>query len=606
MKKGFTLIELLAVIVILAIILLIAMPIILNVISNAKKGAFEATAYGLSKTAENECLTQALSNSNAVRIVLFSDGDFDSESDGDLKFSGKGPDDGYIKINESCTVEMAIRRDQWCALKEANNTIITIVDLDEGQNCDFILLEEGEESLGYPQLVDVGHEGYSFTPLTSTQIHDLIDDHGWIPIASKEELKQIEGIISWSAPVSLTFGAGTEFEMTHSDCNWDSWAEECDGYYAGGMWLNYILVADIDLDGAFEPIGYDSLGSWAYQTFNGNFDGNGQKIYNGVINYPTDSMIALFAKVTAAEQTVAPWGVEDRYIKNVIVEDVEVTGQNAVAILVGSNESYAATKGMTISNCHVSGTVTGNGSGVGGLLGLGDQLGVYPIMYSSSTANVTNIKLVEEPYGSEMIGALHPGGWTGGLAGRSSDIINSSATGNVVGDVLVGGLVGVAYGSVIKSYATGNVSGIGNEDSGFGGLVGMSNQIIESYASGPIIGNEDIGGLVGYAWDLIENSYAYGPVTGLNNVGGLVGLGMWVSNSYAYGGVMGNPTNVGGLIGKFDDWDTPLVTNSYYDSQTTNQSDSDGRGLPRTSTQLQYPQDSETFVGWNFTTIWKW
>ncbi len=55
--KGFTLIELLAVIVILAIILLIAMPIVLNVINDAKKGAFESSAMGLIKTAENECMT---------------------------------------------------------------------------------------------------------------------------------------------------------------------------------------------------------------------------------------------------------------------------------------------------------------------------------------------------------------------------------------------------------------------------------------------------------------------------------------------------------------------------------------------------------------------
>ena len=38
-KNGFTLIELLAVIVILAIIALIAVPIIMNVINEAKKGA---------------------------------------------------------------------------------------------------------------------------------------------------------------------------------------------------------------------------------------------------------------------------------------------------------------------------------------------------------------------------------------------------------------------------------------------------------------------------------------------------------------------------------------------------------------------------------------
>ena len=44
-NKGFTLIELLAVIIILAIIALIAMPLVLNTIEKARKGAAEASAY---------------------------------------------------------------------------------------------------------------------------------------------------------------------------------------------------------------------------------------------------------------------------------------------------------------------------------------------------------------------------------------------------------------------------------------------------------------------------------------------------------------------------------------------------------------------------------
>ena len=46
MKKGFTLIELLAVIVILAIISLIAIPIVLNIIEDARKSSIADSAYG--------------------------------------------------------------------------------------------------------------------------------------------------------------------------------------------------------------------------------------------------------------------------------------------------------------------------------------------------------------------------------------------------------------------------------------------------------------------------------------------------------------------------------------------------------------------------------
>ena len=51
-KKGFTLIELLAVIVILAIIALIATPIILNMISKARRSAARSSALGFVDSVE--------------------------------------------------------------------------------------------------------------------------------------------------------------------------------------------------------------------------------------------------------------------------------------------------------------------------------------------------------------------------------------------------------------------------------------------------------------------------------------------------------------------------------------------------------------------------
>lgn len=51
-KKGFTLIELLAVIVILAIIALIATPIILNMISKARRSAAKSSALGFVDSVE--------------------------------------------------------------------------------------------------------------------------------------------------------------------------------------------------------------------------------------------------------------------------------------------------------------------------------------------------------------------------------------------------------------------------------------------------------------------------------------------------------------------------------------------------------------------------
>lgn len=51
-KKGFTLIELLAIIVILAIIAVITVPIILNIIENAREGAARNSVIGYGKAVE--------------------------------------------------------------------------------------------------------------------------------------------------------------------------------------------------------------------------------------------------------------------------------------------------------------------------------------------------------------------------------------------------------------------------------------------------------------------------------------------------------------------------------------------------------------------------
>ena len=51
-KKGFTLIELLAIIVILAIIAVITVPIILNIIENARQGAAKNSVVGYGKAVE--------------------------------------------------------------------------------------------------------------------------------------------------------------------------------------------------------------------------------------------------------------------------------------------------------------------------------------------------------------------------------------------------------------------------------------------------------------------------------------------------------------------------------------------------------------------------
>ena len=119
---------------------------------------------------------------------------------------------------------------------------------------------------------------------------------------------------------------------------------------------------------------------------------------------------------------------------------------------------------------------------------------------------------------------------------------------SVSGNNLVGGLVGWNNGTIIQSYATGAVLGTGY----VGGLVGVNwrGTISQSYATGAVLGTGYVGGLVGYNNGIISQSFATGAILGAYSVGGLVGVndnGI-ISQSYATESVSGNG-NVGGLVG---------------------------------------------------------
>jgi The GLUG motif len=243
-----------------------------------------------------------------------------------------------------------------------------------------------------------------------------------------------------------------------------------------------------------------------------------------------------------------------------------VNGFAQVGGLVGS--TGIATN---ITNSYASGTVTGIGNDVGGLVG-------------SSSGTITNSYATGDVDGDEnnagglvgindgeisdsyAIGTVTGNYSVGGLVGRNDNGTineNSYAAGFVTGFMYVGGLVGYNTGEILNSYATGAVTGVDNGED-VGGLVGWNfeGDISNSYATGAVTGDYDLGGLVGWNFEGdISNSYAIGTVTGDdNNIGGLVGINEDgnISNSYATGAVTG-VNDIGGLVGE-NDGD---ISNSY-------------------------------------------
>ena len=329
-------------------------------------------------------------------------------------------------------------------------------------------------------------------------------------------------------------------------------------------------TADINLNVApyNEGEGWEPIGNDWYQ-FTGTFDGNG-KIISKLTIKSTGSYVGLFGFADGS------------HIKNVKLEDVNVTGDYQVGGLVGDN------KYGEITNSYATGAVTGTNY-VGGLVGY-NYWGTVTCSYAT--------------------GAVDGNYCVGGLVAYNDcgEITNSYATGAVAGDLSVGGLVGLNFDysdgteTITDSYASGDVTGT----EGVGGLVGSNYgsicSITNSYATGAVtgIGDDvaDIGGLVGYNEGVITNSYATGTVAGEAYIGGLVGCNDGkIANSYAAGAVTGK-TDIGGLVGSKVNNST--VTNSYWDIDTS-RTDSSAGGEGKTTADMN---KQETYEGWDFNAIW--
>jgi hypothetical protein len=128
--------------------------------------------------------------------------------------------------------------------------------------------------------------------------------------------------------------------------------------------------------------------------------------------------------------------------------------------------------------------------------------------------------------------------------------VKISSTGDVVG-----GLIGVNYGTVSNCYSTGSVNG-----------------------------KEVVGGLIGVNRETVSNCYSIVSVNGQNYVGGLIGYNYMarVLNCYSTGSVNGH-NYTGGLIG--DNY-KGKVSNSFWDIQTSGRMYSGG-GTGKTTEQMK-------------------
>jgi len=206
-------------------------------------------------------------------------------------------------------------------------------------------------------------------------------------------------------------------------------------------------------------------------------------------------------------------GTSNKGVSNLRLITSTVVGGGVLANTLDSNSQ--------VSRVYVSGTLTGTGNGVGGLIGEAKVNSTVTNSYAA--VNVTNSS----------------GAQIGGLIGIGSGAVTSSAaSGNVTqtgtGDSKTGGLVGILYGSVTNCFAKGTVTSSAPYSTG--GLVGRANgndvgpvnaSVTKSLAIGNVVivgGGGYSGGLVGSSYRAdIKNSYATGNVTAGTANGKLLG-----------------------------------------------------------------------------------
>jgi hypothetical protein len=411
--------------------------------------------------------------------------------------------------------------------------------------------------------------------------------------------------------IAFMTGAGTAAGQSAPDCSTVSYngsGTDADPYEVGNvdqlqcidnqsglLDSNYVQVADIDASGTsawnggkgFEPIG--EYNRTADTEFLGSFDGADHTILGLTIARGGADNIGLFAGLSSGAR-----------LENVSLVNVNVTGSLGLAgdpaenvgALVGTNEQPGGPASFgTVTDSYATGNVSG-GQRVGGLVGF-------------------NEGVVRDSYATVFVSGEADLGGLVGTVGPEAVVNNSYA----IGDVGVrgrpyyaGGLVGANSGLVTESYATGNISGTTE----IGGLVGRNSDIVErSYATGNVSANRVVGGLVGQnglADAVVRDSYATGSVAGGSKVGGLAGLNSdsLVESSYATGDVTGSGDNVSGLVGKNSTSDDEFgnITESYWDTETTGQPNSEG-GTGLNTSEMIGSAVTSNMTGFDFTSTWE-
>ena len=304
------------------------------------------------------------------------------------------------------------------------------------------------------------------------------------------------------------------------------------------------------------PVSWTPIGTSEENAYTGNFNGNGHTI-SGLYIDSSDNYQGLFGCLdqggTVKDLSVSGSVKGHSYVGGVVGYNDRgtvtgcifsgsgsVSGSYSVGGVVGYNYS-----GGSVTNCYNIGEVSGY-EGVGGVVG--DNRGSVTGCIFSGSGTVTGT-------------GDYVGGVVGQNFGGTVENCYNTGTGTVTGtDDYVGGVVGDNSGPVTNCYNTGAVNSSGNN---VGGVVGdNSGPVKNCYNTGTVSGSDYVGGVVGEnsgSNGVVENCHNAGKVSG-RYVGGVVGSNSGtVENCYNTDSVSDGTTS-GGVVGQ----NSGSVTNCYF------------------------------------------
>lgn len=532
-KKGFTLIELIVVIAVLAILVLLALPSFIGQVDKAK----------LSQIKHDVKVAETITAEHLITSG--------SLEDWGTELSSLPEGEAYNKRGVIGTLNPVKDGPYWKIPSKAREKINSKL------NGSFYSNNNGDAYY-------IENSNSSNEELTDEEIDDYVNNLNYIPVATAQELQQINGsgFDEDNQPIfeELTWGAGTKWE----------------GKYTGTLSSDYIVVQDLDLS---EYPEWEPIGPNPGIPFSGNFNGGHFAINN--LSITNDSEIefpGLFGSVIADEAIVmnnvnlinTKVGKNSDYagalisfygangngvltLEDIQVVDSDVSGGNYSGGLIGITTGTID----KVINSNVVGNINGR-SDAGGLIG----------MISSSNIPITF-------NGASFKGTIYAPSSAGGVIGNNTvkiaSISDVSIDANISSNSYSGGIIGqnnnggsdffiddaVIQGSIeVKEYtkyirAAGGLVGVNNRSIASITNIKVESDITSSGVSAGLIGQNN-----GYESALIMNTVLInGDIYGVDSTAGLIaktsGPIKTIKNITVNSNIISENDVAGGLFGAF-------------------------------------------------------